>query len=1582
MSAQSQSPETLLAAALEISGTAERRAYLDRACAEDAALRTELESLLAAHERATGFMNTPALPVTAPPVPAEKAGDHIGRYKLLEQIGEGGFGVVWMAEQEEPVRRRVALKIIKLGMDTKEVVARFEAERQALAMMDHPHIASVFDGGATDTGRPYFVMELVKGVPITHYCDVNKLSTRERLELFMQVCQAVQHAHQKGVIHRDLKPSNILVTVKDDRPVPKVIDFGVAKATQARLTEKTLFTRFQQWIGTPAYMSPEQAGLGSLDVDTRSDIYSLGVLLYELLTGHTPFDTQKLLAAGYDAVMRTIREEEPPKPSTRLSTLAERELATVATRRGAEPATLGRSVRGDLDWIAMRALEKDRTRRYETASDFARDIERHLRSEPVWAAAPGVVYRAQKFVRRHRSRFVVAGLAALILGLAAVGVKLGLKNQSSHHTLQTMGTNAIFNAAKSGDAAALRRLLDANPQLANQRDAGGSTPLAYAAEAGMTNTLHLLLARNAVVDATNSLGQTPLMAAAHKGRAAAVAVLLEAGADPNYAGNQGETALFRAADFGATEAARLLLAKGARVDALHTTWNATPLHLAAMFGYADFVELLLTHGARTDLKDANGSTPLHVVATGQSTADAVLAWERRFQALASQVTGNPAATNTSNQLTTFGATLPTDALRGGQHRRVVELLLARRANLEVTDAFGRTPLLTAALFTNLPVAEVLVGHKANVNARAKDGSPPLNLAALKGSVPLVELLLKAGANANLQDDTGFTPLNTAAEHGHTEVMRRLLAHGANPNLACPGDQASTVNGQAPMHSAAIRGDVEMLRLLLDQGALLNLQSKAGTPLCWAVKGEHTPAVELLLQRGALPDLPSSDQDMTPLHWAAILGQPDLVALLLKHGASNNIPSGVGRPLHAAVMSQEGVRRWLAPGIASGKNPYQPRVGSDEEHVAVLKLLLASGADFNGRDLTQRTPLIVAVSQGNVGAVETLLAAGADLEAAEQIGFTALQAASNLDAPAQVVSNVVTRLIRAGASLESRDAVRRTPLHQAAYDGKPVVTALLLAAGARIDAVGPDLRTPLQLAVVRGSREVVALLLAKGADTEWRDSFGCTALHYAVEVRARDLVKLLLGHGADVNAPTTRGSSIGATALMGSAHAGDLEIMKVLLDLGAQIEQADQHGFTALMVAAGDGQVDAAKLLLERGAKLEAADQEGTTVFLRAAKSGQLEMVKFLLERGAKPDACDKVGFTALHEAADRGYAEVAEFLISRGAEVNARSDYPSTPLYNAANGAFTNEARYVAVTKVLLAHGADVNARLRGNQTPLHRAAIWGHPQILQVLLAAGADPTARDDDGKTALDLATATDWPGAPAATRGRPLPPAVGIGRKECAELLRSSRQKKPGNALSPKTSQNTNAPPEKVQDNRRAAADPETLNTPEAKADGQALAELRTRAEQGDAKAQDELGEAFRLGRLGVATNQVEVVKWFRKAADQGNATAQHCLGVMYQRGEGVTKDLAEALKWYRMAAEQGDSGAQRDLGRRFAEGNGVPANNVNAYMWFDLAARHLQDTVNRSARLESQMTPERIAEAKRLSAQFVPRKAPPPHDPPW
>ncbi|MEX0332630.1 MAG: tetratricopeptide repeat protein [Puniceicoccaceae bacterium] len=399
----------------------EQAAFLDRACEGEPVLRERIEALLKAAHSESDFLDTPSGVGQRPPLHrtvllTEKPGDRIGRYKLLEQIGEGGCGVVYVAEQVEPVRRRVALKIIKLGMDTKSVVARFEAERQALALMDHPNIAKVLDAGATETGRPFFVMELVRGVRITKYCDEQQLSTKARLKLFIQVCQAIQHAHQKGIIHRDIKPSNVLVTVNDGLVVPKVIDFGVAKATGGQeLTDKTVYTAFEQFIGTPAYMSPEQALMTSLDIDTRSDIYGLGVLLYELLTGTTPFEGQDLLKIGLDAMRRIIREAEPPRPSMRLSTLSGADLSTTAQRRGLEAPKLVSQLRGDLDWIIMKTLEKDRSRRYETANGLAMDLQRHLANEPVVARPPSQLYRLRKLVRRNKLAFAAGSAVALSL---------------------------------------------------------------------------------------------------------------------------------------------------------------------------------------------------------------------------------------------------------------------------------------------------------------------------------------------------------------------------------------------------------------------------------------------------------------------------------------------------------------------------------------------------------------------------------------------------------------------------------------------------------------------------------------------------------------------------------------------------------------------------------------------------------------------------------------------------------------------------------------------------------------------------------------------------------------------------------------------------------------------------------------------------------------------------------------------------------------------------------------------------------------------------------------------------------------
>jgi serine/threonine protein kinase/Tol biopolymer transport system component len=453
MSSERRNEEALFKAARKLKSPAEQEVYLREACAGDETLLKRVQALIESFDNAQDFLESPPVDcdVTLDTPLAEGPGTVIGPYKLLEKIGEGGMAVVYMAEQERPLRRRVALKIIKLGMDTQQVIARFEAERQALAIMDHPNIAKVFDAGATDTGRPYFVMELVHGISMTEFCDEENLPMQERLTLFLDVCNGVQHAHQRGIIHRDLKPSNIMVTMHDDRAVPKVIDFGIAKATNQQLTEKTLFTRYAHMIGTPAYMSPEQAQMSGLDIDTRSDIYSLGVLLYELLTGTVPFRDKELLEAGFLEMQRIISEEEPIWPSTKLSTLGDT-LTEIAKQRCCTPDILRKTVRGDLDWIVMKSLDKNRTRRYETASSFRRDVQHYLDHEPVDARKPSIVYGLRKYLYRHRSQ-VLLSLAGIVLICAVIAVLVtGHKNRLHRAAREALEHQSVLSDAREAYA--------------------------------------------------------------------------------------------------------------------------------------------------------------------------------------------------------------------------------------------------------------------------------------------------------------------------------------------------------------------------------------------------------------------------------------------------------------------------------------------------------------------------------------------------------------------------------------------------------------------------------------------------------------------------------------------------------------------------------------------------------------------------------------------------------------------------------------------------------------------------------------------------------------------------------------------------------------------------------------------------------------------------------------------------------------------------------------------------------------------------------------------------------------------------
>jgi serine/threonine protein kinase len=839
---------------------------------------------------------------------SEKPGDKIGRYKLLEQIGEGGFGVVYVADQEEPVHRRVALKVIKLGMDTKEVIARFEAERQALALMDHPNIAKVFDAGATASGRPFFVMEWVKGERITEYCDKNNLTTRQRLDLFVHICHAIQHAHQKGIIHRDIKPSNILVALQDGAPVPKVIDFGIAKATERRLTDKTIYTALEQIIGTPAYMSPEQAEMTGVDIDTRSDIYSLGVLLYELLTGKTPFDAHDLLSKGLAEMRRAIREQQPRRPSTRLTTMDQGELTTTARRRQTDPPKLVHLVRGDLDLIVMKCLAKDRTHRYDTASALAADLLRHLNNEPVLACPPSNTYRFLKMVRRNRLAFAAAAAVALalLLGIVFSSWEAGLARQAERREA------ALREKAQSMSGFLLELFRSVNPT-----GVGGASftvkQLLDSKESTLdmqfTNQPETLMTLHKTIGMAYDELRVPEPAQRHL----AAALELKRRLTPT---NDLETAeiLEYLSYVSSTEIRKKLLADSMAI-VLNISGSNSPqyLRLKSYFGGASFynaktrpdtetifIEVLRTVQGLTNMTDDQIHDKLEadLVRCGDKfragDVDGALALIRNYD---SPFLSMPVFNRE------VPMTLRAFAIREREagHTNTVEPLLLeamaaarvlseedpRRADICAEYAgwlrrFDRHSDATNALRTawnirtnklGLPNEQTMssglmlansllflgqtneadsilrIIAQSATNKAAGFGSEAqrcdlLLLAARFNYPDSVKALLDAGAPVTATNGEGCTALHWAAYFDAPAAAAILLERGADL-------RATTTNGLTPLHLAARNDSVEVARMLLQHGAMPNSKDRSGaTPLHLAARWNHVEVVRALLAGGA------------------------------------------------------------------------------------------------------------------------------------------------------------------------------------------------------------------------------------------------------------------------------------------------------------------------------------------------------------------------------------------------------------------------------------------------------------------------------------------------------------------------------------------------------------------------------------------------------------------------------------------------------------------------------------------------------------------------------------------------------------
>jgi TPR repeat protein/serine/threonine protein kinase len=1512
----------------------QRAAFLDQGTNGNAELRQRVEALLKAYD-AGDFLEQAAADVPKTILGSvaltEKAGDRIGRYKLLQQIGEGGCGVVYMAEQLEPVRRHVALKVIKLGMDTKQVIARFEAERQALALMDHPNIARVLDAGATESGRPYFVMELVRGMRITDYCDERKLATEQRLELFTQVCQAVQHAHQKGIIHRDLKPSNILVTINDGAPVPKVIDFGIAKATNGqRLTAKTLFTAFEQFIGTPAYMSPEQAVLTSQDIDTRSDIYALGVLLYELLTGKTPFDTKELLAAGFDEMRRTICQTEPPKPSARLSTLPDQERSTTAQRRGLDAPKLISQLRGDLDWIVMKCLEKDRARRYETANGLAMDVQRHLKSEPVVACPPSAGYRIKKLIRRNRMLFS-AGAAislALISGMS-FSLWMFLQERQARQEVDQARQQAV---AARGNEEKLRVVAQANEKKA-QTEALKSQQVAQSFKdmlsgirpsvaLGQDTTLFRVLLDKEVQRITKELTNQP----------GVQAELLNTIGEAYYA-------------IGQNDQAASIQRKA--VQALRRERGDNDPEVAR--AYTDLALVLWNEG------DWSGAQRL--------------AEDRRSVGLPAQPDYSPEVTNSS-----------TNAARGAKDEsgRLVEVEdLHRRALIIRRKAFGED---------SLPVAESL-NNLALVLRRERHLIPAEEYHRRALAIRRKLLVAPHPTIAASLNNLGLVLADEEKSDKAEACLREALAMRRKLFGTAHVDVANTVHNLADLlHDQGSNGALEMLFREELTNAIQRSPNK--------VKPEEDPVAHILSALMSRKDLPAVDTLISQLLTPTIQSAPHNLGLLAcragilaRRGRFQEAAADFTR---AVELDPDEYLNWhsLAPLLLQ-----TGQLDAYREHCATSLTHFGSSTDPYVAERIAKDCLLIPSAGVNLELIDKMvdvsLRAGTSHPAIPWCQLVRGLADYRQERFNSAVEWIVKALDRPTDDYPTRRCQAMMVLAMAHFQLRHTNEAkVALSLGI---ARAQDQLPTLESGDLQQSTDwLIANVLMKEAISLIEaepDSMGITL---SQEARAGDPLKAtahalsrlraeqLLLRSDLVEAETAFRELVAANkCLFGTNH---LQVADPLASLAGTLSA--EHKFVE-----AEGVMNELLVLLEKlGSHRWASEALSRLSYvlsrcdrLADAEAAERKAVALESEFGEQWILALKLKWLA-HLLQDQNKKEESKavyheaFLLYQEMTSlgNSKAQNDLGIMYQNGQGMDKDPKQAVAWYRLSAEQGewvAQLNLagmywQGEGVKKDRAQALLWTRKSAEQGYAQAQRELGLRYYRGEVvAKDVTEAIRWWRKAAeqgdATAQNSLGALYGNGdevAKDPAESLKWLRKAAEQNdkmaqcGIGLRYVNGDGAPkdiPEALKWLRKSAEQgyaqaQRTLAFLLFKGDGvakdpvEAVQWWRKAAVQGDEVAQSNLGLSYEHGE-GVAQDFAKAFKWIQKSADQHYATAQCHLGYMYECGIGVQKDAAAAVQWYRKAASKTNAVAQCSLGNCYDQGIGVEKDPVEAVKWYRLSA---------------------------------------------